>query len=205
LSDGSTPAPPEPPGGKKAGKGWVLPVAVVVALLVGVAIGYAAGNQAGSEETAEPAATVTVVAPISTSPTSPPPSPGASVTSTPSDASVIRVASKPQTIDNVTMTVTSVDVSRGTVVSVNIDNKNDHSVACNYIASMVVDGSQVDNGDPAMSDVAAGASLDSWYRWRKSIDASFKELRLQAKCWDEKWGGGGIGKGLYFDVAATPS
>jgi len=99
------------------------------------------------------------------------------------------------------MTLTRVDVSQRTVLSVTIENANDHSIACNHIASMVVDGIQIDKGFPNMSEVASNVSLDSKYSWKKSIAPSFSSIRLIVTCRDEEWGGG---RNLQFDVPAEP-
>jgi hypothetical protein len=128
---------------------------------------------------------------------------GAETTSSPTEDAIIPVQTEPETIDNLNLTITGLELSDWTGVHIRFENTNDYPVDCGYSASLVADGQQYDSGFGDFSgDIASKATLESLYYWDEvQLPPGVKSVRLIAKCWDDNLGR--YGDSLDFDVEAT--
>lgn len=107
------------------------------------------------------------------------------------------IRTEPQAKRGLILTINGVQIKpRRTRVNATLQNTTDRVIECGYYASLVADGKQVDDGGGPIDDIAANATLDSFYEWATGIPADSEQLRLIAVCYagDDR---------LEFDIPVT--
>ncbi|MCL4836453.1 MAG: hypothetical protein KJ058_00620 [Thermoanaerobaculia bacterium] len=113
---------------------------------------------------------------------------------------VLRADGKSQTKEGVRVQVNGVAIDEGlTGVGVTIRNDSDEPCNFSYLAELVADGTQYNDGSGDLSDIASHAETDSLFYWEEAIPADTSTIRLIARCLHGDFGSGNL---LEFDIKA---